>query len=112
MPANFEFFDTSERAKTVDTDGARAQIGAEKYPWRTLPIGKSFYINTKTSPVKLQTIQSAASRWSKKLQRNFRVIYWKEQEGIEVARLPDKGSTDVSSNIPKFFTDDKIEKEA
>ncbi len=87
MTTNFPFMDSSERAKTVDADGARAQIGVEKYPWRTLPVDKSFFIDTNISPVKLQTMQSAASRWSKKLNRKFRVIKW--DNGIEVARLPD-----------------------
>lgn len=87
MTANFTFIDSSERAKTVDADGARAQIGVEKYPWRTLPVDKSFFIDAKTNTVKLQTMQSAASRWSKKLNRQFRVIKW--PNGIEVARLPD-----------------------
>ena len=92
MPANFEFFDSSPKAKTVDADGARAQIGIEKYPWRALPIGKSFFIDAKLEPVKLQTIQSAASRWNKKLNRCFRVV--KHDSGIEVARLPDKVITE------------------
>jgi len=87
MTANFTFIDSSERAKTVDADGARAQIGVEKYPWRTLPVDKSFFIDAKTNTVKLQTMQSAVSRWSKKLNRQFRVIKW--PNGIEVARLPD-----------------------
>lgn len=88
MSTNFEIFDSSEHAKTIDADGARARIGEEKYPWRTLPIGKSFFIDAKTNPVKLQTMQSSASRWSKKLNKNFRVV--KHETGIEVARLPDE----------------------
>ena len=52
-----------------------------------MPVDKSFFIDTNISPVKLQTMQSAASRWSKKLNRKFRVIKW--DNGIEVARLPD-----------------------
>jgi hypothetical protein len=87
VTTNFEFFDSSERAKTVDPDGSRPQIGVEKYPWRSLPVGKSFFINTKENTVKLQTMQSAASRWSKKLAKVFRVV--KHDDGIEVARLTD-----------------------
>lgn len=88
MTTNFDIIDSSERARTVDADGARAQIGIEKYPWRSLPIGKSFYVDTEKNTVKLQTMQSAASRWSKKLNRQFRAIKW--EKGIEIARLPDK----------------------
>jgi hypothetical protein len=86
MTTNFAFVDSSERAKTIDADGTKAQIGIEKYPWRSLPVGKSFFVDTKENEVKLQTMQSAASRWSKKLNRKFRVIKW--PNGIEVARLP------------------------
>ena len=99
MTTNFPFFESSERAKTIDNDGAKAQIGAEKYPWRTLPEGQSFFINTKENEVKLSTMQSAASRWSKKLNRKFRVFKWNEdkennlKEGIEVARLSDSVGT-------------------
>lgn len=98
MTTKFNFFKSSAKAKTIDADGAKAQIGAEKYPWRTLPEGESFFINTKEHVVKLSTIQSAASRWSKKLNRKFRAVKWEEdeenniKEGIEVARLPDKPS--------------------
>lgn len=91
MTTNFDFVDSSDRAKTVDADGAKAQIGLEKYPWRSLPVGKSFFIDTKTSQVKLSTLQSSASRWSKKLNRKFRVVKW--EGGIEVARLPDAEET-------------------
>lgn len=87
MTTNFPIFDTSEKAKTVDADGSRPQIGAEKYPWRALMEGKSFFIDTKTNAVRLQTMQSAASRWSKKLNRRFRAVA--HDGGIEVARLPD-----------------------
>lgn len=88
MSTNFEFFESSAKAR-IDADGKRAQIWKEKYPWRSLPEGKSFIINTKTDPVKLQTMQSAASRWSKKLNRKFRVVWHDDTEIIEVARLPD-----------------------
>lgn len=76
MTTNFEFFDTSEKARAF-----------EKYPWRSLPEGKSFFIDTKVYIVKLQTIQSSASRWSKKLKRRFKVVA--HESGIEVARLCD-----------------------
>lgn len=88
MDTNFPIFDTSEKAKIVDADGSRPQIGAEKYPWRSLPEGKSFFIDTKIHVVKLQTMQSAASRWSKKLNRRFRAVA--HEGGIEVARLNDE----------------------
>jgi hypothetical protein len=83
---NLAFIDSSERAKTPTTDSNQSQIGIQKYPWRTLPEGKSFFIDTNTNAVKLQTIQSAACRWSKKLTKKFRVLNW--PNGIEVARLP------------------------
>lgn len=111
---NFVFFDSSLKAKTIDADGAKAQIGAEKYPWRTLPEGQSFFINTKENEVKLSTMQSAASRWSKKLNRKFRVVKWNEDkekkidEGIEVARLSDKpsvGTTEPDKKIVNFELD-------
>lgn len=89
MTTNFKMHEASSRAMAIDKDGAKPQIGAEKYPWRALEVGKCFIVDTKTSPVKLQTLQSAASRWSKKLGKRFRVVDWPESNVIEVARLPD-----------------------
>lgn len=86
MVKNFEFFDTSNVLTITDKDGAKPRVGEEKYPWRNLPVGKSFFI-PKEDNVKLKTIQSSCSRWSKKLGRNFKCV--KHEAGIEVARLPD-----------------------
>ncbi len=97
MTTDFPFFDASPLAKTIDADGAQAQIGVEKYPWRSLPVGKSFCIYANICVVKKQTMQSAASRWSKKLARRFRVV--KHEWGLEVTRLPDK-------KVVKFFDND------
>lgn len=105
MTTNFPFFESSERAKTVDNDGAKAQIGKEKYPWRSLPEGKSFIIDTNIVIVKLQTMQSAASRWSKKLNRRFRVVM--HNNVIEVARLPDSVGKSEPANKVSFFEGDK-----
>lgn len=88
MTTSFKLFAASSRIMAVDNDGAKTKIGAEKYPWRTLEVGQAFAVDTKLTPVKLQTLQSAASRWSKKLGKQFRVMAW-ENEIIEVARLPD-----------------------
>lgn len=79
--SKFEIFDSSD-AVTVEK-----KIGAEKYPWLQLPVGKSFFIRKSEHPVKIATIRTSCSRWSKKLGRHFRAV--EHAEGIEVARLPD-----------------------
>lgn len=47
-------------------------VGKAKYPWRDVPLGKSFTINNKND-IKFKVLRSLASKMGKKLGRKFRV---------------------------------------
>lgn len=98
----FPLFDSSLKATTTDLDGAKARIGAEKYPWRYMPVGKSFHVATKEGKPSLQTLQSSCSKWSKKLGFRFKAV--KHETGIEVARLPDANEPSIDKNEHSGWT--------
>ena len=80
-------FEIHPSTKTA-TELVKKQVGTAKYPWKSLQVGESFYIDTTKFPVKLGTMQSNASRMGKKLNRRFRAVI-PNAGWIEVARLPD-----------------------
>lgn len=77
-----EFFDSSEKA--LDTKIGRP-VGQVKYPWRDVPLGKSFAVNK--VDIKFKVLRSLASKQGKKLGRKFRVIDH-SGDSYEVAHVP------------------------
>lgn len=83
----FNIFPSSPTAlsnKATDGTNKLRVVGAEKYPWRSLPVGKSFSIPLDGN-VKFETINNSCYKWSKKLNCIFRAF--KHETCIEVARL-------------------------
>ena len=95
---NFTFFDSSATALAMDDPSTYRKIGIEKYPWRSLPVGKSFHINITEGQPKFNTIQNSCYKWSEKLGRKFRAVNHGDK-GIEVARLPDPVGTTTIVNL-------------
>jgi hypothetical protein len=96
------FFDNSDRA----TQPYVRKIAQPKYPWKEVPIGKSFAVQK--SNISLKTLRSLASKTGKDLGKKFRVI---DHDGdvYEVACLPmeEKEAIATSSNLIQAL--DKIE---
>lgn len=65
---DYEFFDSSEKATTTPTKTA----GVKKYPWKEVPLGKSFTVPREN--IKFNVLRSLASRTGKEVGRKFRVI--------------------------------------
>lgn len=64
-----EFFDNSSAAVTMRVGRG---VGERKYPWDTVPAGKSFAVVR--DDIKFSVLRSLASRTGKKLGRKFRVV--------------------------------------
>jgi hypothetical protein len=75
-----DFFDSSPALKNF-----KRKSPEMKHPWDKLEIGKSFVV--KHSEGKLETLRASASKWGKKLQRRFIVVYHNEDIGFEVGRV-------------------------
>lgn len=70
-----------------------------KYPWSTIPIGKSFIITH--NEMKITSLRPFANRMGKKYGKKFRVIDHGPETGYEVACKPmeEKRAIEASSNI-------------
>ena len=82
--SDFNIFPSSPAALSIEGDNKPKAVGMVKYPWRSLPVGKSFSIPLDGN-VKFETINNNCYKWSKKLNCIFRAF--KHETCIEVARL-------------------------
>lgn len=90
-----QFFDNSPAAVAKRV----GRVGLQKYPWNTVPAGKSFAVVR--NDIKFNVLRSLASRTGKKLNRKFRVIDHKDNGPYEVAHLvmSEDEAVATSSNV-------------
>lgn len=64
------FFEPSSKA--LDNRKGNPKIGEAKYPWKTVPVGRSFAVPREN--IKLAVLRSLASRTGKALGKKFKVV--------------------------------------
>lgn len=80
-----EFFPSSDRAVLkAERPVKRGGLNA-KYPWRTVPVGKSFAVAR--GEIKVTSLVSLAYKTGKRLGMKFIVIVHGVDEPFEVARI-------------------------
>jgi|SRR5882672_6555741 len=88
---DFNFFDSSQQAK----EGKVNTVGKTKYPWREVPVGKSFPVPKVN--ISFKTLRSLASKTGKELRKRFRVVNH-DGDVYEVACLPMDEQTAIQSS--------------
>lgn len=77
-----EFYETSQALLNSKRGG---EGFVAKYPWRDVPLNKSFIVKDKKS-ITLDSLRTLAFRTGKRLRKKFKVF--EHNECYEVARLP------------------------
>jgi hypothetical protein len=92
---SYEFFDSSDKAKTTRAN----PVGVTKYPWKVIPVGKSFVVPREN--IKFSVLRSLASKSGKVVGKKFRVIDHGEGRPYEVAclQMTETEAVATSSNV-------------
>ncbi len=80
-----EFFPSSDRAVAQASSPRKFGGIVAKYPWRTVPVGKSFIVQQ--GEIKGSSLVSLAYKTGKRLGMKFIVVVHGEDEPFEVARV-------------------------
>lgn len=90
-----QFFDSSDKAVSPIRAG---MIGKSRYPWETVPPGKSFMIADKNQ-IKFKTLRSLASSMGKKFSKKFRAVEHENCYEVACLKMTEEQAIQTSSNV-------------